>query len=90
LDTHGFELPILTGAAQALRQTAMIVVEAYNFQLSEVSLRFHEMCAHLESLGFRSADLADPMLRPHDDLLWQLDIVFLPATSSSFSHQKYH
>jgi FkbM family methyltransferase len=90
LDTHGFELPILTGAAQTLRQTAMIVVEAYNFQLSEGSLRFHEMCAHLETLGFRSVDLADPMLRSHDDLLWQLDIVFLPATSSSFSHQKYH
>jgi FkbM family methyltransferase len=89
-DTHGFELPILAGAAETLPQTSMLVLEAYNFHLSDGALRFHEMCAHMETLGFRCADLADPMLRPRDDLLWQLDLVFLPGSSPSFSHRNFH
>ena len=88
-DTHGFELPILAGATEALKQTSVLVVEVYNFEFCEGALRFHEMCAHLETLGLRCADLADPMLRPRDQLLWQLDLVFLPATSPCFTHARY-
>jgi FkbM family methyltransferase len=84
-DTHGFELPILRGAAATLRQTAMVVLEVYNFQLTSGSLRFHEMCAHMEALGFRCADMADAMLRPRDGLLWQMDFLFLPKDSREFS-----
>jgi hypothetical protein len=40
-------------------------------------LLFDEMCAYLRTLGFQSIDLADPMYRPHDDTLWQMDLVFV-------------
>jgi FkbM family methyltransferase len=88
-DTHGFELPILAGAVETLKQTSVLVIEVYNFQISPTALRFHEMCAHLETLGLRCADIADPMLRPGDALLWQLDLIFLPATSPHFGRQKF-
>jgi FkbM family methyltransferase len=88
-DTHGFELPILAGASETLRQTALIVMEVYNFQLTARSLRFHEMCAHLDTLGFRCADVADVSLRPKDKLLWQADFFFLPKSSPLFAYPAY-
>jgi FkbM family methyltransferase len=84
LDTHGFELPILEGAAETLRRTSLLIVEAYNFTLCPGALRFHEMCAHLAQLGFRLIDLCDPMSRPKDDFFWQCDMLFGPATQPGF------
>lgn len=89
LDTHGFELPILAGAVGMLPRTNAIIVEVYNFKASPPCLRFHEMCAHLETLGFRCADLADPMVRPGDQLLWQMDLLFLRADSPFFQRTTY-
>lgn len=89
LDTHGFEVPILSGARETLARTAALVIEAYNFTLHDGALRFHELCAHLDGLGFRSADLADPMWRPGDGVLWQIDLVFLPKTRPEFSRNGY-
>jgi hypothetical protein len=64
-------------------------VEVYNFKVSPPCTRFHEMCAHLDQLGFRCADLADPMLRPGDEILWQLDLLFLRAEASYFQRVSY-
>ena len=88
-DTHGFELPILAGATATLRQTTMLLLETYNFQLTANCLRFHELCAHMETLGFRCADLADPMLRPRDNFFWQVDLVFLPKDAPAFTASTY-
>jgi FkbM family methyltransferase len=88
-DTHGFEVPILAGATECLRETALIVMEVYNFQLTRQCLRFHEMCAHLETLGFRCADLADAGLRPKDQLFWQADFFFLPKSSPLFDYPSF-
>lgn len=88
-DTHGFELPILEGAKQTLQRTAAILMECYSFQLTDGCLRFHEMCAHLDALGFRPADIDEPMLRPGDSLLWQMDFLFLPKDSPFFRHTGY-
>ena len=88
-DTHGFELPILAGASEVLHQTALIIMEVYNFQLTKQCLRFHEMCTHLDTLGFRCADLADASLRPKDRLLWQADFFFLPKSSPLFEYPAY-
>ena len=83
------EVPILAGATECLRETALIVMEVYNFQLTRQCLRFHEMCAHLDSLGFRCADLADPGLRPKDQIFWQADFFFLPKSSPLFDYPSF-
>jgi FkbM family methyltransferase len=89
LDTHGYEVPILAGAGQTLQQTSVLLLEAYNFQLTQQTLRFHEMIAHVEQLGFRCCEMVDPMLRPRDQLLWQMDLFFLPKHSPAFAANSY-
>lgn len=75
-DTHGYELPILRGATKTLEATQVIVMECYNFRFVPQALLFHEMCAHINQLGFRSYDMANPSLRKHDRSLWQMDLFF--------------
>ena len=89
LDTHGFEVPILIGAAETLKQANVVIIEVYNFKLTEPCLRFHEMCTHMESLGFRCYDMADPMLRQRDRALWQMDLFFAPSASPIFRYGSY-
>ncbi len=89
LDTHGHELPILEGATHVLAHADLLIIEAYNFTLLPGSLRFHELCAWLEPRGFRCCDLADPMRRPTDGVLWQMDLAFAPVTSPLFASNRY-
>lgn len=89
LDTHGYELPVLSGAAAVLAQTNLLIIEAYNFKLTPDSLRFAELCTYLENSGFRCCDLADPMRRPKDGALWQMDLAFAPCSSPLFASSDY-
>ena len=61
LDTHGFELAILAGAAVTLRATDALVIEAYNFELQPGAPTFSGLCRHMADLGFRVVDLVDTM-----------------------------
>jgi FkbM family methyltransferase len=89
LDTHGFELPILTGAADVLGQTEVIVVECYNFLVSPTALRFPLFCEHMLGLGFSCIDLYDVSYRPCDNALWQFDLVFARSDSPLFALKSY-
>lgn len=88
-DTHGFERPILAGAADVLKSTELIVMEVYNFQLSDSSLRFHAMCEALEEHGFRVFDVVDLMLRKRDRVFWQADFFFARREHPMFEVGSY-
>lgn len=88
-DTHGFEEKILEGARETLKSTAAIIMECYNFNVTKASLRFPDMCLHLEKLGFMPVDLADPMLRPVDKALWQFDLIFMKSDAQIFRNNAY-
>jgi FkbM family methyltransferase len=88
-DTHGYEVPILNGAAETLARTEVIVMECYNFRIAPECLTFHEMCGYLGQLRFRCIDLVEPMHRPHDDSFWQMDLVFVRDSRPEFSYQGY-
>lgn len=91
-DTHGVEMQILEGASQALKNTNLIMMECYNFKLNYVggkNLKFHEMCVHLEKLGFRCVDMSDLLFRPNDFALWQMHIYFIRTDHPVFSSNSY-
>jgi FkbM family methyltransferase len=88
-DTHGFEVPILQGASKTLADTQLVIMECYGFRIAENSLLFPEMCAHMEKLGFRLADVVDSMRREGDQLFWQCDVFFLPLSHPAFLRNTY-
>ena len=88
-DTHGYEVSIIKGATETLKKTSVIVMEVYNFQITDNSLRFHQMCAYMEKLGFRCYDIAGLMLREQDKSLWQMDLFFCRNDSKIFNHSQY-
>lgn len=89
LDTHGYEVPILDGAAATLANTDVLVVEAYGFRPSPTAIPYWELCSWLLMRGFRPADIVDPMGRKGDGLFWQADFVFLRADHSAFTRNTY-
>jgi len=88
-DTHGFKVPILKGAARTLARTEFIVMEVYNYRHTDGTLLFHEMCALLDTLGFRCFNMADPMQRPLDRSLWQMDFFFARKENDVFRENIY-
>ncbi|MVO78012.1 FkbM family methyltransferase [Sphingomonas sp. MAH-20] len=88
-DTHGFERPILEGAGDTLAQTSYIVMETYNFRHTPDTLLFHEMIELLAAKGFRVLRLADPMVRPSDQALWQVDLFFARTDNPIFASETY-
>jgi FkbM family methyltransferase len=88
-DTHGFEVPILNGARETLANTQYIVMEVYNYRHTPGTLLFHEMCALLDTQGFRCFGLADPMRRPLDGSLWQMDFFFARKDNPLFNENIY-
>jgi FkbM family methyltransferase len=77
LDTHGVEIPILDGSTNALKQTNVLVIEAYNFHFGEPAVPFWELCRHLFDLGFRPLDVFDLLYRRTDNAFWQFDLLFV-------------
>ena len=89
LDTHGFEIPILEGAEKSLKEASLVVIECYNFRLTESSLRYFEMCDYMRKLGFLSIEMVDFILRKKDGAFWQADIFFIPSGSNEFKSQSF-
>ncbi|CAH0996741.1 hypothetical protein EMA8858_02876 [Emticicia aquatica] len=89
LDTHGFEVPILEGATETMTQTNLLIIETYNFNISDKALTFYEMCSYMQKKGFRVIEIVDLLLRPKDKALWQMDTFFIPDTDKIFKNNSY-
>lgn len=68
LDVDGFEMPILQGARETLRNSSVVMVETPKHQFVE-RIRF------VEAAGFELYDLAEPCY--YDSSFWQCDAIFL-------------
>lgn len=89
LDTQGHETEIFEGAAVTLRSTALLLIEAYGVGDAK-RMSFDELCIHMRQLGFRAAGIADPMVRPRDGMLWQMDIAFIKDDHQAFRDTDFH
>jgi FkbM family methyltransferase len=88
-DVHGFELPILRGATRAVAEASLIVMECYNFKIAPDAMLFADACRYFEGIGFRVADISEPLWRPGDDMFWQIDIFFVKADRFEFRSDVY-
>ncbi len=89
LDTHGFEIPILEGAINTIKQAELIIIETYNYKLTNDSLKYYQMCQYMEKLGFSSIEIVDLRLRRYDNSFWQMDTFFIPTIRKEFSYNSY-
>jgi FkbM family methyltransferase len=89
LDTHGFEPSILKGSAATLEKAEILIIEAYCHQVTDEAFLFWQLCGHLAERGFRPVDLVDVMHRPHDNSLWQMDLIFVRSTWPGFNYIHY-
>jgi len=89
LDTHGFEVPILEGAKNTLKDASLVIIETYNYKLTDNSLRYWEMCSYMERLGFSPIEMVDFMQRKYDNSFWQMDTFFIPSNNKEFSYNSY-
>ena len=89
LDTHGYELPILEGAKETLKNSNIVIIEVYNFIIADESIRFWEMCAYMDKLGFLPIDLVDVLHRKRDNSLWQFDLIFVKKNRNEFTFTTY-
>ena len=91
-DTHGVELDILAGATETLQRTALVMMETYNFRLNFVggkNLLFYEMCQWMEAHGMRCVDMCEPLFRPNDLALWQMQLFFVRTDHKVFASNGY-
>jgi FkbM family methyltransferase len=89
LDTHGFEVPILEGANEILRETNLAIIEAYNFKLCEGALKFQELIEYMHKKGFGVIDISEPLWREKDLSFWQFDLFFVPLSRPELSSNSY-
>ena len=89
LDTHGFEKEILSGSKNSLKDCSVLIIEAYNFKLTNNSFRFYELCSYLDSKGFYPFDVVDLMTREKYGAFWQMDIVFIKKDNEIYLDNKY-
>jgi FkbM family methyltransferase len=75
LDLEGFELPALRGAAETLRRTRHLIVEAHFTQVRRGEDRFEVLAAHLHRAGFHPARLFNLLSSPSGALL-SADVLF--------------
>lgn len=84
LDTHGFEVPILEGASDAVKNAELIIIETYPHKLTSDCLKYYEMCAYMEKLGFSPIEIVNLVLREYDDSLWEMDTFFIRSDRKEF------
>lgn len=74
IDVDGLELEVLAGALSLMRPDAVFVVEA---TVADDNPRLPRIIDAMAPLGFRVWDIVDPLYRPQDERMWQVDLVLV-------------
>jgi FkbM family methyltransferase len=79
IDVDGPELSVLRGANAVLAVDAVVVIEA---ALLDTAIgRLGQIIQFMAEAGYECFDIIEPMFRAADDLLWQVDLVFVRRES---------
>lgn len=83
------ELPILGAATETLKQTNVIVIEAYNMASGVQAVPFWDLCPNLLDLGFRPLDVFDVLYREVDNAFWEFDLLFARSDLPLFKDNRF-
>ncbi len=83
IDVDGRELDVLIGARRILEETEYIVIESTLFG------QFHDVIDYMRESGFVVYDILDPLYRPLDIALWQVDLAFVKRESPLRRDKRY-
>jgi FkbM family methyltransferase len=76
LDLQGYELEVLRGARQVLRDTHVAILEVSFFRFFTTNPIFSGVVAFMSERGFELYDILGASVRPYDRALAQADVVF--------------
>jgi FkbM family methyltransferase len=89
IDVDGPEVAVLQGSEQSLK-------DGRDVYLLEAALldtdrgRIGEIVNHMTEHGYDVFDIIEPLWRPADKALWQVDLIFVPRASSARSDRLYY
>lgn len=78
IDVDGIELKVLQGSRSLFNQECVIIIEA---TLGDKNPRFNILVEYLSAYGYKVFDIVDPLYRPRDWHLWQVDLIFIHEKS---------
>ena len=79
IDVDGFEIDVLKGASALVGKDSVFVVEA---TLCDGDPRFPKIMDFFRPYDFVLHDIIDPLFRPADGALWQVDVIMVHSASS--------
>ncbi len=86
IDVDGIELKVLQGSRSLFNNECVIIIEA---TLGDKNPRFNTLVEYLSAYGFKVFDIVDPLYRPRDWHLWQVDLVFVKKESQLWNNFSY-
>lgn len=81
IDTQGYELEILKGATEVLKNTDVVLLEVSLLDIHKNVPLVHEVCSFMYQYGFVTYDICSFTRRPLDRALWQSDFIFVKENS---------
>jgi FkbM family methyltransferase len=79
IDVDGAEINVLQGSKKTLNKDTIVVIEA---SMGDSSPRFGEIVEYMNDFGYSTYDIVDPLYRPNDWHLWQVDLIFAKKNST--------
>jgi len=90
LDVQGYELQVLAGAEETLRQAEVIMAEVALLKYNKGAPLMAEVIAFLAQRGFVPFDIGDLMRRYEDGALFQCDMIFVRTESALRERRKFY
>ena len=91
LDVQGYELEVLAGAEQTLKQTQAVIAEASLWADKKRAgmAKLIDLMNWFNDHGFVLYDVAQIVRRKLDDAIAEMDLVFVPADSPLRQYERY-
>ena len=89
LDVQGYELEVLKGADHVLTSVEAVMMEVNLIAVYEGAPLADEAVSFMAARGFRVYDVCTFFRRPYDYALWQIDMVFVRATSPLMAYTRW-